>query len=87
MRAEIPTFPRRLKELRAARDMSQVRLAEAAGTHPDSVVKFEQGKRMPSLELAWRLATALGVTLNDLVPTRWHPQVAPGGYKSRSSGG
>ena len=74
MRGEIPLFGPRLKELRESLGMSQARLAEAAITHADSIVKFEQGKRLPTLELAWRIATALGVSLNDLVPSRYHPQ-------------
>lgn len=77
MRGAIPEFGPRLKELRESLGFSQARLAEAAGTVGDSIVKFEAGKRLPTLELAWRIATALGVTLNDLVPSRRHPRVAP----------
>lgn len=86
MRGGIPSFPSRLKELRASRDMSQVRLAEVSGTHPDTIVKMEKGQRLPTLELAWRIATALGVSVNDLLPSRYHPEVAVPGGRAKPAG-
>ena len=68
MSGVVAGFGERLKELREARGLSQSSLAEKAGTHPDSVWKFERSMRNPSLGIATRLARALGVTLNDLVP-------------------
>jgi transcriptional regulator with XRE-family HTH domain len=67
-RNAVPGFGPRLKKLRDAAGLSQQQLADAAGTHPDSIVKLETGTRQPSLELAWRLATTLGVTVLDLLP-------------------
>lgn len=67
-RNEIPGFGARLKGLRESAGLSQVKLAEAAGTHADSVVKLENGARSPSLELAGRIAEALGISVADLLP-------------------
>ena len=47
--------------------MSRDQLAVSAGTSSHSVAKLEQGMRAQSLELAWRLAKALGCTLDDLI--------------------
>ena len=67
-RNAVPGFGPRLKTIREAKGLSRQALADAAGTHPDSVVKLEMGQRHPSLELAWRLATALGVPVADFLP-------------------
>lgn len=66
-RNTIETFPARLKQLREGKGMSREALAIAAGTSYHSITKMEQGIRAPSLELAWRVAVALGCTLDDLV--------------------
>jgi len=67
-RDAVPGFPDRLLKLRTDRGLSRQALADAAETHVDSVVKMEHGTRQPSLYLAWRLATALGVELTAFVP-------------------
>ena len=66
-RNSIDTFPARLRELRERKGMTREELAVAAKTSFHSVAKMEQGTRAPSLELAWRVARALGCTLDDLV--------------------
>jgi transcriptional regulator with XRE-family HTH domain len=66
-RNTIETFPARLRELREAKGLSRDQLAVNAGTSSQSIAKLEQGTRSPSLELAWRVAQALGCTLDDLV--------------------
>lgn len=78
MRGEIDGFGQRLRELRDAAGHSQAKLAELAQTHADTVVRLEHGRRLPTLELAWRLATALGVLVHELLPERWHPKIARG---------
>lgn len=67
-RNAVPGFGGRLKKAREDNDFSQQQLAEAAGTHSDSIVKLEAGSRQPSLELAWRLAKALGIKVDDFLP-------------------
>jgi transcriptional regulator with XRE-family HTH domain len=85
-RGEIPTFPARLKQLREERQLTQVRLAELARTSPTTVAKMEMGQRLPTLELAWRLASALGVSVNDLLPSRRHPDVPPPARRPKAPG-
>lgn len=67
-RNAVPGFSSKLKSFRESRGLSQQQLADAAGTHPDSIVKLEKGDRQPSLELAWRLAKALGVEVAEFLP-------------------
>ncbi len=67
-RNAVPGFSSKLKSLRESRGLSQQQLADAAETHPDSIVKLEKGDRQPSLELAWRLAKALGVEVTEFLP-------------------
>jgi transcriptional regulator with XRE-family HTH domain len=54
------TFAEKLKELRAKAGLSQSALATASGMSLGAVHDYEQGKRMPTLESAVKLATALG---------------------------
>ncbi len=61
------TFGDRLKELRAARGLTQQALADAAGVPIGTVRDYEQGTRDPLLSNAQRLALALGVSL-DVFP-------------------
>lgn len=66
-RNSIETFPARVRELREGKGLSRDQLAVAAGTSSHSISKLEQGIRAPSLELAWRIAQALGCSLDALV--------------------
>jgi transcriptional regulator with XRE-family HTH domain len=66
-RNSIATFPARMRELRQQKSLSRDQLAVAAGTSSHSIAKLEQGIRSPSLELAWRVAKALGCALDELV--------------------
>ena len=57
----------RIRRLRFDRDeMTQQRLAERAGCTRQTIIAVEQGKYVPSLELAFRIAGALGVPLEDV---------------------
>jgi transcriptional regulator with XRE-family HTH domain len=53
---------RRRKEL----GLSQAELARTADVHLRQVRRYESGEQQPVLAVAARLATALGVTVNDL---------------------
>lgn len=61
----MPVFARRLKEARIEAGLSQERLGLEAGLDPMSAStrmnRYEQGKRVPSLELVERLGTVLNV--------------------------
>ncbi len=57
----------RIRELRAERGLTQVRLAVAADMNPATLNRIEQGKANPNLKTLERLAAALGVGLVDLL--------------------
>lgn len=56
----------RIKELRAARDMDQARLAELVGVRRETIGRLEQGQYCPSLRLAMDIARVFGTTVEDL---------------------
>jgi putative transcriptional regulator len=47
-------------------EMTQEELAARAGCTRQTVIALEQGKYVPSIELAFKLAKALGVKLEDV---------------------
>jgi putative transcriptional regulator len=52
-------------------EMTQEALAKAAGVTRQTIIALEAGKYAPSLELAFRLAHALGVRIEDVF--QWQP--------------
>ena len=52
---------------REAAGLSQEKLAEKAGIHPTYVGLLERGLRNSSLDVAERIAKALGFRLSDLI--------------------
>jgi putative transcriptional regulator len=56
----------RVKELRSAAGLRQEDLAERVGVSRQTIISIESGRYNPSLELAWRLSRALGMTIEDL---------------------
>jgi putative transcriptional regulator len=61
----MPAIRNRIRELRAARDLTQQQLADQVGVTRQTVIAMEQDKYSPSLETAFRVALALGVTLEQ----------------------
>ncbi len=57
----------RLSALRKDKKISQQELAEKAGIHPNVLGRYERGEATPSVEMASKLANALGVSLDYLV--------------------
>jgi transcriptional regulator with XRE-family HTH domain len=57
----------RLQELRRAKGMSQPQLAEAAKVSVGALRNWEQGRRLPYIDTAYRIARALGITVDDLI--------------------
>ncbi len=49
-----------------ANEMTQQELAEKAGVSRQTIIAVEAGKYSPSLELAFRIATAFGVTIGEV---------------------
>lgn len=56
----------RVKELRSAAGLRQEDLADRVGVSRQTIISIEGGRYNPSLELAWRLSKALGVTIEEL---------------------
>ncbi len=55
-----------IRRLRFARDeMTQAELADLVGVTRQTIIAIEQGRYSPSLEMAFQIAGALGVTLDD----------------------
>jgi transcriptional regulator with XRE-family HTH domain len=59
-------FGDRLRALRAERDWTQERLAEATGMDRSFLADVERGARFPGLDTCWRIADGLGITLGEL---------------------
>jgi len=56
-----------VRQHRGALDLSQEALAEKAGVHANHVGLVERGERSPSIDIAQRIAAALGLSLSALV--------------------
>lgn len=56
----------RLRQLRAARDWTQVDLAERLDVSRQTVIAIEKGKYDPSLPLAFAIARLFGLTIEDV---------------------
>lgn len=61
----MPAIRNRIRELRAAREITQQQLADEVGVTRQTVIAMEQDKYSPSLETAFKVAMALGVTLEQ----------------------
>lgn len=61
-----------IRRLRFERgEMTQQVLADACGVTRQTIIALEAGKYAPSLELAFRIARALGVGVEDVF--QWKP--------------
>jgi transcriptional regulator with XRE-family HTH domain len=56
----------RLVDLRNAKSLSQRDVARLAGISQAQVAELERGKRQPTVEVAERIAAALGIAVSDL---------------------
>jgi putative transcriptional regulator len=68
-----------IRRLRFERDeLTQAELAERVGVTRQTIIAIEQGRYSPSLEVAFQIAAALGVALDDVfqypVPTKESPR-------------
>ena len=57
----MPAIRNQIRDLRAARDMTQQELADRVGVTRQTIIAIEQDKYSPSLETAFKVATVLGV--------------------------
>jgi transcriptional regulator with XRE-family HTH domain len=58
----------KLKTVREAANLSQQQAADKSGVHQVSIARFETNKRVPTLAILYKLATAYGVNVCDLLP-------------------
>lgn len=56
----------RIRELRAKTGLTQEELAQQVGVRRETIVFLEKGKYNPSLKLAYRVARALGSTIEEI---------------------
>ncbi len=61
----MPVIKNQIRDLRAVREMTQQELADRVGVTRQTVIAIEQDKYSPSLETAFKVALALGVTLEQ----------------------
>ena len=61
----MPAIRNQIRELRGRREMTQQELADHAGVTRQTVIAMEQDKYSPSLETAFKVAIALGVSLEQ----------------------
>lgn len=66
MKKELINVNNRIKELRKGKKMSQEELANTCNVSRQTVNAVEKSKYDPSLELAFRLAKHLGVSVDEL---------------------
>ena len=56
-----------IRRLRFLHDeMTQAELAERVGVTRQTIIAIEQGRYSPSLEMAFQIARAFGITLDDV---------------------
>ena len=56
-----------IRSLRFARaEMTQAELAERVGVTRQTIIAIEQGRYSPSLEMAFQIAQAFGVSLDEV---------------------
>ena len=63
----MPTFSKRLRELRTSKDLSQQKLAELLNTSKSSINMYERGEREPGLEMLESIADYFNVDLDYLL--------------------
>lgn len=60
------TFGKRVRGLREAREWTQSKLAKLADVNQPTLQKIETQDRIPGLDIAAKIARALGVSLDEL---------------------
>lgn len=64
---DMSVFTERLRLLRKARHLSQVRLAELLGINPRTYNRWEKGTSTPQLDTVIKIADVLQVSMDELV--------------------
>ena len=56
-----------IRQLRMEKSMTVTELAETVGCNPMSIYRYETGHRIPDVDVAMKIANALGVTVDELM--------------------
>lgn len=56
-----------IKDKRIAANMSQKELAQASNVSRVAITRYETGERVPSIEIAAKIAKALNCKVDDLI--------------------
>jgi putative transcriptional regulator len=76
----------RIRRLRFdANEMTQAELAEKAGVTRQTIISVESGKYCPSLELAFRIALAFGVRIEEVFS--YGPLTTEAAYPKKTDAG
>lgn len=65
-REKLKSLGKRIKKMRSAMSLSQEKLADLAGVHRTYVGMIERGEKNVTVLSAFKIASALGVTVSDL---------------------
>jgi transcriptional regulator with XRE-family HTH domain len=68
-RTIVQTLAERVRELREGQGMTQADLARAADLTPSHVLKLERAAHTPKIDTIEAVATALGITVSELLAT------------------
>ena len=60
---------KRIKEERSKKKMSQKELADKIGVQNSTLSQYEHGKSEPNQEILFKIASALGINVSDLIPS------------------
>lgn len=71
-------FAANMKRIRKEKQLTQEAVAEAAGLHPNYISSVERGERNISICNIERIASALGVSMANLVSVKTSPDVTGG---------
>jgi len=66
MSSETTKLRNNIKQHRARLDMTQQRLADIVGVSRQTIISTEKGQYVPSTLLAFRIARALGMSVEEL---------------------
>ena len=64
------TIGNAIRKAREARGYSRERLARKAGISQITILQWEHGMFSPTVELLWRVADALDISLDELIGRR-----------------
>lgn len=59
-------FTNRIRDLREAKGVTQIQLADAIGMTRQTIAAIEKGKYSPSLEAAFRISAVLGASITEV---------------------